>query len=162
LLLNNKTSRHCTWPAQGRLGLSPKSTSSPISSGRDIWPCADRLFSATQEWVGRIDQHDAAGRPLLVPRIGSLPAPRAVTSIISQTTTALATHPRGYSASNDEVERRGFALPTSEADLSQSSTPSLAHRRCYPRSLEPMVRSMRWSLLWHRRSRTQTPAAFLQ
>ena len=31
--------------------------------------------------------------------------------------------------SNDEVERRGFASPANQADLSQSSTPSLAHRR---------------------------------
>src|ERR1700737_192949 len=37
---------------------------------------------------------------------------------------------------NDEVERRGDAAPTNEADLSQSSTPSLAHRSCNPRSLE--------------------------
>ena len=34
---------------------------------------------------------------------------------------------------NDEVERRGFALPLIEADLSQSSTASLAHRSLYPR-----------------------------
>ena len=33
---------------------------------------------------------------------------------------------------NDEVERRGNALVTNEAALSQSSTPSLAHRRCDP------------------------------
>src|ERR1700730_17957546 len=31
---------------------------------------------------------------------------------------------------NDEVERRGNALPANEAALSQSSIPSLAHRRC--------------------------------
>jgi len=30
---------------------------------------------------------------------------------------------------NDEVERRGTSLPQNEADLSKSSTPSLAHRR---------------------------------
>ena len=42
--------------------------------------------------------------------------------------------------SNDEVERRGTAA-TNEADLSRSSTPSLAHRRCAPRSLEPFVRA---------------------
>src|SRR5260221_9617691 len=41
---------------------------------------------------------------------------------------------------NDEVERRGFALPLIEAALSRSSTPSLAHRRRDPRSLEPIVR----------------------
>ena len=46
---------------------------------------------------------------------------------------------RTYS-SNDEVERRGVALTRNEAALSQSSTPSLAHRRCGPRSLEPIVR----------------------
>jgi len=34
---------------------------------------------------------------------------------------------------NDEVERRGVALPTNETDLSRSSTLSLAHRRFYPR-----------------------------
>ena len=34
--------------------------------------------------------------------------------------------------SNDEVERRGIATATNEADLSRSSTHSLAHRRCYP------------------------------
>ena len=43
--------------------------------------------------------------------------------------------------SNDEVERRGAARTSNEADLSQSSTPSLAHRRCAPRSLEPFVRA---------------------
>ena len=43
-------------------------------------------------------------------------------------------------SSNDEVERRGVALPINEADLSQSSIPSLAHRRRAPRSLEPIVR----------------------
>jgi hypothetical protein len=43
-------------------------------------------------------------------------------------------------ASNDEVERRGVAPALIEADLSQSSTPSLAHRRRAPRSLEPIVR----------------------
>ena len=43
-------------------------------------------------------------------------------------------------APNDEVERRGIATPTNEADLSKSSIPSLAHRRCAPRSLEPIVR----------------------
>src|SRR5258707_11011011 len=36
-------------------------------------------------------------------------------------------------ASNNEVERRGNASTTNEAALSQSSTPSLAHRRYYPR-----------------------------
>jgi hypothetical protein len=46
-----------------------------------------------------------------------------------------------FMRSSDEVERRRNALPTSEADLSQSSTPSLAHRRCAARSLEPFVRS---------------------
>jgi hypothetical protein len=39
-------------------------------------------------------------------------------------------------APNDEVERRGASPTTNEADLSQSSTPSLAHRRRDPRSLE--------------------------
>jgi hypothetical protein len=32
-------------------------------------------------------------------------------------------------ASNDEVERRGVASKSNEAALSQSSTPSVAHRR---------------------------------
>ena len=36
-------------------------------------------------------------------------------------------------ASNDEVERREVAPATNEDALSQSSTPSLAHRRCDPR-----------------------------
>jgi hypothetical protein len=44
--------------------------------------------------------------------------------------------------SNDEVERRGGALSTNEADLFQSSTPSLAHRRYSPRSLQPIVRHL--------------------
>jgi hypothetical protein len=35
--------------------------------------------------------------------------------------------------SNDEVERRGFASTRNEAALSQSSTPSLAHRSYFPR-----------------------------
>ena len=42
-------------------------------------------------------------------------------------------------ASNDEVERRGVAPAKNEARLSQSSTPSLAHRRLSPRD-----RSNRW------------------
>ena len=46
-----------------------------------------------------------------------------------------------HGASNDEVERRGNASTSNEAHLSQSSTPSLAHRSCGPRSLEPIVRS---------------------
>jgi len=33
---------------------------------------------------------------------------------------------------NNEVERHGVAVPTNEADLSQSSIPSLAYRRCNP------------------------------
>jgi hypothetical protein len=33
---------------------------------------------------------------------------------------------------NDEVERCGGAQTTNEADLSRSSTPSLAHRRRHP------------------------------
>jgi hypothetical protein len=32
---------------------------------------------------------------------------------------------------NDEVERRGIALPSSEVALSKSSTSSMAHRRSY-------------------------------
>src|SRR5580658_4417410 len=43
-------------------------------------------------------------------------------------------------SSNDEVERREVAPTSNEADLSQSSTPSLARRRRDPRSLEPIVR----------------------
>jgi hypothetical protein len=43
-------------------------------------------------------------------------------------------------ASNDEVERRGASPASNEGTLSQSSIPSLAHRRCDPRSLEPIVR----------------------
>jgi hypothetical protein len=39
-------------------------------------------------------------------------------------------------ASNDEVERRGVALPQNEDPLSKSSTPSLAYRSRTPRSLE--------------------------
>jgi hypothetical protein len=39
----------------------------------------------------------------------------------------IAPRPSGH---NDEVERRGIAQ--NEADLSQSSIPSLAHRSCYP------------------------------
>ena len=42
---------------------------------------------------------------------------------------------------NDEVERRAGAQTPNETDLSQSSTPSLAHRIRAPRSLEPIVRS---------------------
>jgi hypothetical protein len=45
---------------------------------------------------------------------------------------------------NDEVERRGGALPANEADLSQSSILSLAKRSRGPRSLEPIVRCLRW------------------
>jgi hypothetical protein len=48
-------------------------------------------------------------------------------------------------AHNDEVERRGVALPTNEADLYRSSTPSLAQRRRDSRSLQPIVRRERES-----------------
>jgi hypothetical protein len=42
---------------------------------------------------------------------------------------------------NDEIERCGVAPTPNEADLPQSSTPSLAHRSYDPReSLEPIVR----------------------
>jgi hypothetical protein len=37
-----------------------------------------------------------------------------------------------HKVSNDEVERRGVAPAPNEAGLSQSSTPSLAHRRRNP------------------------------
>ena len=47
---------------------------------------------------------------------------------------------RGGLDANDEVERRAGASASNECTLSQSSTPSLAHRRRYPRSLEPIVR----------------------
>ena len=40
--------------------------------------------------------------------------------------------PRVQSVPNDEVERRGDAQTSNEADLSRSSTPSLAQRRYYP------------------------------
>jgi hypothetical protein len=33
---------------------------------------------------------------------------------------------------NDEVERRGSALPTNEVAFSQTSTPSMAYRSCRP------------------------------
>ena len=46
------------------------------------------------------------------------------------------------SGHNDDVERRGIALPANEADLSRSSTPSLVQRRRGPRSLEPIVRPL--------------------
>src|SRR5665213_972218 len=46
---------------------------------------------------------------------------------------------------NDEVERRGTSPTSNEADLSRSSTPSLAHRRRDPRSLEPIVRCQPWT-----------------
>jgi hypothetical protein len=45
-------------------------------------------------------------------------------------------------SSNNEVERRGVAPTSNETDLSRSSTISLARRRCSPRSLEPIVRTM--------------------
>jgi hypothetical protein len=41
---------------------------------------------------------------------------------------------------NDEVERRGVAPTSNEADLSRSSTASFVHRRYSPRSLEPIAR----------------------
>jgi len=43
-------------------------------------------------------------------------------------------------ASNDEVERRGAAPTSHEAELYRSLTLSLAHRRRRPRSLEPIVK----------------------
>ncbi len=43
-------------------------------------------------------------------------------------------------SSNDEIERRAGALIANEADLSQSSTPSLGSPKTRsPRSLEPIV-----------------------
>src|SRR5580698_1834932 len=47
---------------------------------------------------------------------------------------------------NDEVERRGASPASNEGTLSQSSTPSLAHRRRGPRSLEPIVREHAYPL----------------
>jgi hypothetical protein len=41
--------------------------------------------------------------------------------------------------SNDEVERRGVASAQNEADLSQTSTPSVAQRRYGPESPEPLL-----------------------
>jgi hypothetical protein len=38
-----------------------------------------------------------------------------------------------------QVERRGGAVSENEGSFSKSSTPSLAQRRCNPRSLEPIV-----------------------
>ena len=46
----------------------------------------------------------------------------------------------GMVTSNNEAERREVAPTSNEADLSQSSIPSLAHLRRAPRSLEPIVR----------------------
>jgi hypothetical protein len=48
---------------------------------------------------------------------------------------------------NDEVERCAVAAPSSEADLSQSSTPSLAHRRCYPAIARTVEMDSSWK--WH-------------
>ena len=45
--------------------------------------------------------------------------------------------------SNDEVERRGASPESNEGTLSRSSTPTMAHRRRDPRSLEPIVRRYR-------------------
>jgi hypothetical protein len=42
--------------------------------------------------------------------------------------------------SNDQVERRGASPASNEGSLSRSSTFSLSHRSCGPRSLEPVVR----------------------
>jgi hypothetical protein len=47
-------------------------------------------------------------------------------------------------ASNDEVERREVAPTQNEADLSKSSIHSLRHRSSGPRSLQPIVRCLRW------------------
>jgi len=41
---------------------------------------------------------------------------------------------------NDEIERRGAAPTTNEADLSQSSTSSFGLPKTRPRSLQPIVR----------------------
>jgi hypothetical protein len=41
---------------------------------------------------------------------------------------------------NDEVQRRAASPASNEGSLSQSSTTSLAYRRCGPRSPEPIVR----------------------
>jgi hypothetical protein len=46
-----------------------------------------------------------------------------------------------HESPNDEVERRGVASAPNEADLSQSSTLSLAHRRCGPAIAPTVVRS---------------------
>src|SRR5277367_4940261 len=54
-------------------------------------------------------------------------------------------------SSNDEVERRGASPASNEGILSQSSIPSLVHRRRDPRSLEPIVRTATYRLAHHRR-----------
>jgi hypothetical protein len=43
---------------------------------------------------------------------------------------------------NDMLERHAVAQARNEADLFQSSTPSLVQRRCAPRSLESLVRQV--------------------
>src|ERR1700722_20593266 len=86
----------------------------------------------------------SAGEPMGTTNCG-LPNRRAPTEQSNdRTTTPTTTHGQArllITESNDEVERRGASPASNEAALSESSTPSLAHRRRYgPRSLEPNVR----------------------
>ena len=55
--------------------------------------------------------------------------------------------------SNDEVERREVAPTLIEADLSQSSTPSVAQQGRDPRSLQPIVRAHSYKVLRWRNQR---------
>src|SRR5450631_821820 len=68
-------------------------------------------------------------------RIANMPAPVGQGQIFAERASV------GLMSSNDEVERRGGASTPNEADLSRSSTLSLAYRSCAPRSLQ----LLRWT-----------------
>jgi len=132
LLLNNKTSPCNTWPAQGRLGLSPKPTPSHIWRGRDRERSADSSFNAMQEWKERIDQRGAAGRPLLILRVARSPAPRVVVPIIRTPLLPLRRTLGDILRLTIRLSDAGMRNRTTKLIYPNHRLPSLAHRRRDP------------------------------
>jgi hypothetical protein len=135
------TSPCSTWPAQGRLGLSPKPTSSHIWRGRDGERSADSSFSAMQECKERIDQRGAAGRPLLILRVAQLPAPRALFSIIRTPLLPWRRTPGDILRLTMRLSDAGMRRRPTKLLYPNHRPPTWLNEDASTRSLEPIVRS---------------------
>jgi hypothetical protein len=106
------------------------------SSSAAAQPCDPRILHAAQSPPPRIRQpHSIAHHNSPIAFAATLE--RRSPELRSRPGTSHSLNPTHsdrpeLKASNDEVERRGAALPSNEADLSRSSTLSLAHRNCCP------------------------------